>query len=202
VVPEDTPPVGTPKEDEIMTQTVSTIPGFVTGTWNIDPVHSEVGFSVRHMMVSKVRGKFTQFSGEIVTAEDVASSSVNATIELASIDTGNADRDGHLRSADFFEVEKYPTMTYESTGLRVSDDGYVLDGNLTLKGVTKPVSLALEIGGFGPDPFGGIRAGFTATGEIKRSDFGVDFNAALETGGVVVSDKVNLLLEIEAVLNS
>ncbi len=185
-----------------MTQTVSTIPGFVTGTWNIDPVHSEVGFSVRHMMVSKVRGKFTQFSGEIVTAEDVASSSVNATIELASIDTGNADRDGHLRSADFFEVEKYPTMTYESTGLRVSDDGYVLDGNLTLKGVTKPVSLALEIGGFGPDPFGGIRAGFTATGEIKRSDFGVDFNAALETGGVVVSDKVNLLLEIEAVLNS
>ena len=185
-----------------MTQTVSTIPGFVTGTWNIDPVHSEVGFSVRHMMVSKVRGKFTQFSGEIVTAEDVASSSVNATIELASIDTGNADRDGHLRSADFFEVEKYPTMTYESTGLRVSDDGFVVDGNLTLKGVTKPVSLALEIGGFGPDPFGGIRAGFTATGEIKRSDFGVDFNAALETGGVVVSDKVNLLLEIEAVLNS
>jgi len=186
-----------------MTQTVSsTLPGYVAGTWSIDPVHTEVGFSVRHMMVSKVRGKFTKFDGEIVTGEDLQYSSVRATIEVASIDTGNPDRDAHIRSADFLEADKYPTMTFESTGLRLAGGEFVLDGNLTLKGVTKPVALTLEVGGFGPDPFGGVRAGFTATGEIKRSDFGVDFNAALEAGGVVVSDKVGLHFEIEAILNS
>ena len=177
------------------------IPGYVAGTWTIDPVHSEVGFTVRHMMVSKVRGKFTEFSGELVTSENPLDSRVSATIELPSIDTGNVDRDNHIRSADFFETETFKTMTYRSTGVRVDGDDYVLDGELTLKGVTRPVALKLELGGFGPDPYGGTRAGFSATGEIKRSDFGVDFNAALETGGLVVSDKVNLHLEIEAVLN-
>jgi polyisoprenoid-binding protein YceI len=181
--------------------TETTIPGYVAGTWTIDPVHSEVGFTVRHMMVSKVRGKFTEFSGELVTGKNPLDSRVSATIELPSIDTGNADRDNHIRSADFFETETFKTMTYRSTGLRVDGDDYVLDGELTLKGVTKPVTLKLEVGGFGPDPYGGTRAGFSATGEIKRSDFGVDFNAVLETGGLVVSDKVNLHLEIEAVLN-
>jgi len=181
--------------------TETTIPGYVAGTWTIDPVHSQVGFTVRHMMVSKVRGKFTEFSGELVTGDNPLDSRVSATIELPSIDTGNADRDNHIRSADFFETETFKTMTYRSTGLRVDGDDYVLDGELTLKGVTKPVSLKLELGGFGPDPYGGTRAGFSATGEIKRSDFGVDFNAALETGGLVVSDKVSLDLEIEAVLN-
>ncbi|HEX4820449.1 MAG TPA: YceI family protein [Acidimicrobiales bacterium] len=181
--------------------TETTIPGYVAGTWTIDPVHSEVGFTVRHMMVSKVRGKFTEFSGELVTGDDPLDSRVSATIELASIDTGNPDRDNHIRSADFFETDTFKTMTYRSTGVRVDGDDYVLDGELTLKGVTKPVALKLELGGFGPDPYGGTRAGFSATGEIKRSEFGVDFNAALETGGLVVSDKVNLHLEIEAVLN-
>ena len=181
--------------------TETTIPGYVAGTWTIDPVHSEVGFTVRHMMVSKVRGKFNEFSGELVTGENPLESRVSATIALPSIDTGNPDRDNHIRSADFFETETFQTMTYHSTGVRVDGDDYVLDGELTLKGVTKPVSLKLELGGFGPDPYGGTRAGFSATGEIKRSDFGVDFNAALETGGLVVSDKVNLHLEIEAVLN-
>ena len=181
--------------------TETTIPGYVAGTWTIDPVHSQVGFTVRHMMVSKVRGKFTEFSGELVTGDNPLDSRVSATIELPSIDTGNADRDNHIRSADFFETETFKTMTYRSTGLRDDGDDYVLDGELTLKGVTKPVSLKLELGGFGPDPYGGTRAGFSATGEIKRSDFGVDFNAALETGGLVVSDKVSLDLEIEAVLN-
>jgi polyisoprenoid-binding protein YceI len=181
------------------TQT-TTIPGYVAGTWSIDPVHSEVGFTVRHMMVSKVRGKFTAFTGEFVTGPDPLDSSVTATIELSSIDTGNADRDNHIRSADFFEVDAHQIMTYRSTGVRRHGNGYVLDGDLTLKGVTKAVSLDLELGGFGPDPFGGTRAGFTATGEIKRSDFGVDFNAVMETGGVVVGDKVTLLLEIEGVL--
>jgi len=182
--------------------TETTIPGYTTGTWTIDPVHSEIGFSVRHMMVSKVRGKFTSFQGEIVTADDPGDSTVFAAIDLSSIDTGNVDRDNHIRSADFFEVDTYKTMTFRSTGLRADRDGYVLDGDLTLKGVTKPVSLHLELGGFGPDPYGNTRAGFTATGEIKRSDFGVDFNAVMETGGVVGSDKVSLNLEIEAVLQS
>jgi polyisoprenoid-binding protein YceI len=180
----------------------TTIPGYVAGTWEIDPVHSEVGFTARHMMVSKVRGRFTQFSGELVTAPDLLQSSVTATIELTSIQTGNEQRDQHIRSADFFEVDKYKTMTYRSTGLRPEGDHYVLDGELTLRDVTKQVPLKLELNGFGPDPYGGTRGGFTATGELNRSDFGVNFNATLETGGVVVSDKIGLQLEIEAVLKS
>lgn len=182
--------------------TATTIPGYVAGTWTIDPVHSEVGFVVRHMMVSKVRGKFATFSGEIVTGQDPLGSSVTATIDLASISTGNDQRDAHIRSADFFEVETYPTMTYRSTGVRVDGDYYVLDGQLTLKGVTKDVPLRLELNGFGPDAYGGTRAGFSATAEINRRDFGVDFNAAMETGGVVVSDKVTIELEIEAILSA
>ncbi|HXY43548.1 MAG TPA: YceI family protein [Acidimicrobiales bacterium] len=178
------------------------LPGYVVGRWNVDPVHSEVGFSVRHMMVSKVRGKFTKYELELITADNPLDSSVTASIDLDSIDTGQPDRDNHLRSADFFEVTKYPTLTYRSTGIRPNGDDFILDGELTLKGVTKPVSLHLELGGFGPDPYGGTRAGFTATGEILRSDFHVDFNAALETGGVVVGDKINLHIEIEAVLAS
>jgi polyisoprenoid-binding protein YceI len=175
------------------------IPGYEAATWTIDPVHSEVGFSVRHMMVSKVRGKFKTFSGQLVTADDPTKSSVTAEIDLSSIDTGQEQRDAHIRSADFFEVETYPTMTYKSTGIRVEDGEYVLDGDLTLKGVTKSVPLRLELQGFGPDAYGGYRAGFTATGEISRSDFNVSFNAPLQNGGVVVSDKVQLQLEIEAV---
>jgi len=179
-----------------------TIPGYVTGTWTIDPLHSEVGFSVRHMMVSKVRGKFTKFSGELVTGENPLASSVTAEIDLASIDTGAEQRDGHLRSPDFFDTENHPFMSYRSTGIRAKGDGYVVDGELTLKGVTKNVPLTLELNGFGPDPYGGTRAGFTASGEINRQDFGVTWNAAMEHGGVVVSDKVNILLEIEAVLQA
>jgi polyisoprenoid-binding protein YceI len=184
-----------------MTQT-GTIPGYVAGTWSIDPIHSEVGFSVRHMMVSKVRGKFTKFSGEIVTGEDLLGSSVTAEIDLASIDTGAEQRDGHLRSPDFFDTDNHPVMSYKAAGLRADGDDYVLDGELTLKGVTKSVPLTLELNGFGPDAYGGTRAGFTATGEINRQDFGVNWNAAMETGGLVVSDKVSIHLEIEAVLQT
>jgi polyisoprenoid-binding protein YceI len=179
-----------------------TIPGYVAGTWTIDPVHSEVGFSVRHMMVSKVRGKFGKFSGELVTAENPAESSVTAQIDLSSIDTGAEQRDAHLRSPDFFDTENHPVMTYRSTAIRAKADGYVIDGELSLKGVTKNVPLELEINGFGPDPYGGTRAGFTGKAEINRQDFGVNWNAALETGGVVVSDKVSIHLEIEAVLQA
>jgi len=181
------------------TSTETAIPGYEAATWNIDPVHSEVGFSVRHMMVSKVRGRFTKFSGQLVTAEDPAKSSVTAEIDLSSIDTGQEQRDAHIRSADFFEVETYPTMTYKSTGVRVEDGEYVLDGELTLKGVTRSVPLHLELNGFGPDAYGGTRAGFTATGEINRRDFNVNFSAPMQNGGVVVADKIQLQLEIEAV---
>ncbi len=179
--------------------TETEIPGYEVATWNIDPVHSEVGFAARHMMVSKVRGRFTNFSGQLVTAEDPTASSVTAEIDLKSISTGNQQRDDHIRSADFFEVETYPTMTYRSTGIRVEDGEYILDGELTLKGITKSVPLHLELNGFGPDPYGGVRAGFTATGELDRRDFNVSFNAPLSNGGVVVSDKIALNLEIEAV---
>ena len=184
------------------TSLATAIPGYVAGTWSIDPVHSTVEFAVRHMMVSKVRGKFRTFSGTVVTAENPLESSVTAEIDLSSIDTGQEQRDNHIRSADFFEVETYPTMTYRSTGLRRRGDGFVLEGQLTLKGVTKDVPLTLELGGFGPDAYGGTRAGFTATGEINRRDFGVNFTAVMETGGAVVSDKVTLHLEIEAVLQA
>jgi polyisoprenoid-binding protein YceI len=182
--------------------TQTAVPGYVAGTWNIDAVHSEVGFSVRHMMVSKVRGRFTTFSGQLVTGESPLDSSVTAEIDLASINTGSEQRDGHIRSADFFDVETYPTMTYRSTGVRQHGGDYVLDGDLTLKGVTKNVPLTLELNGFGPDPFGGTRAGFTATGEINRRDFNVSFSAPMETGGAVVADKIGLHLEIEAVLEA
>jgi polyisoprenoid-binding protein YceI len=178
----------------------TTIPGYVAGTWTIDPVHSEVGFSVRHMMVSKVRGKFTDFSGEIVTAENPTGSSVNAEIKLGSLDTGNTDRDAHVRSSDFFDAENHPTFTYRSTGITPKGDDFLVDGELTLKGVTKSVPLKLELNGFGPDAYGGTRAGFTGTAEINRQDFGISFNAAMETGGVVVGDKVTIHLEIEAIL--
>jgi polyisoprenoid-binding protein YceI len=179
--------------------TETSIPGYEAATWNIDPVHSEVGFSVRHMMVSKVRGRFTGFSGQLVTGDDPLQSSVTAEIDMSSINTGQEQRDEHIRSADFFEVETYPTMTYKSTGVRVEDGEYVLDGDLTLKGVTKNVPLRLELQGFGPDAYGGYRAGFTATGEINRSEFNIAFNAPLQNGGVVVADKIQLQLEIEAV---
>ena len=182
------------------TSTLAGIPGYIAGTWSIDPVHSDVGFTVRHMMVSKVRGKFRTFSGEIVTGADPLGSSVTAEIDLSSIDTGNEQRDAHIRSADFFEVETYPTMTYRSTGVRQHRDGFIVDGKLTLKGVTKDVPLTLELNGFGPDPYGGTRAGFSATAEINRRDFGVNFAAALQNGGAVVSDKITIHLEIEAVL--
>jgi polyisoprenoid-binding protein YceI len=183
-----------------LTTTATQIPGYVAGTWDIDASHSDVSFTVRHMMVSKVKGNFARFSGELVTADNVLDSSVTADIELDSIDTRNEQRDGHIRSADFFDVENFPTMTYRSTGIRQDGGDFIVDGDLTLRGVTKNVPLRLEINGFGPDAYGGTRAGFTATTEINRTDFGVNWNGAIEAGGVVVSEKVTITLEIQAVL--
>ena len=185
-----------------MTAPTSTqIPGYVVGTWDIDPVHSDVSFTVRHMMVSKVRGRLGTFSGEIVTAPDFTDSVVTATVDASSVDTGNAQRDGHIRTADFFEVENHPTWSFRSTGgPRRRRRLTRLDGELTIKGVTRPVTFSLEVNGFGPDAYGGTRAGFSATTTINRSDFGVDIAMPLDGGGVVVSEKVQVALEIEAVL--
>ena len=181
---------------------ISALPGYVVGTWDIDPTHSEVGFSVRHMMVSKVRGRFGEFTGQIVTGETPESSSVTASIDATSITTGNADRDAHVRSGDFFGVDEHPTLTFTSTSVAAKGDDWVLTGDLTIKNTTKTVELKLESNGFGPDAYGGTRAGFTATTEINRQDFGVNWSAKMETGGVVVSDKVSIQLEIEAVLKT
>jgi polyisoprenoid-binding protein YceI len=175
------------------------IPSYLAGTWKVDPVHSEIAFSVRHLMVSKARGRFTSYDVTIVTSEDPLGSSVTATIDLASIDTGNKQRDNHLRSADYFEVEKHPTMSYRSTGIRQTDDGWVIDGELTLHGVTRQVPLAVEVNGFGPDPYGGQRAGFSATAQVNRSDFGIDLTIPMDGGGVVIGDKVSISLEIQAI---
>jgi polyisoprenoid-binding protein YceI len=176
------------------------IPGFRAGIWDIDPVHSDVSFSVRHMMVSKVKGSFARIEGTITTTEDGLSSSAEATIDLTSVDTHNEQRDEHIRSADFLDVARYPTMTFRSTGLRPDGNGYILTGVLDLHDVQRPVDLRLEPNGFGPDPFGGVRAGFTATTELNRSDYDVSLNMPMDGGGVVVGDKIAVTLEIEAVL--
>ena len=187
-----------------MTVQATEIPGYVTGKWTIDTVHSHVGFTVKHMMVSKVRGQFNIFDGEFVTADDPFKSSLTARIDLRSIDTNNEQRDNHIRSADFFEVETHPEMTYVSTGIRQDPDGagFIIDGDLTLRGVTRQVPLKLELEGFGPDPFGGTRAGFSATGEINRTDFGVSYNGPVPGGGTVISEKVQISLDVEAVLQT
>ncbi|GED96895.1 YceI family protein [Gordonia crocea] len=171
------------------------------GTWVIDPVHSTVGFAVKHLMVSKVRGKFETFSGAITVAED-GTPSVSAEIATDSITTGNDQRDGHVRSADFFDVEKYPTATFVSTGVRPDGDDYVLTGDFTLKGVTKSIELELEFNGVNAGMGNGPVAGFEAKTVINRKDFGVDLEMPLEGGGVVVGDKITITLEIEAGLQA
>ena len=178
------------------------IPGYVVGTWDIDASHSTVGFSVRHMMVSKVRGYFRTFSGVLVTAEDPTASSVEATIDMDSIDTRQEQRDAHIRSADFFDVGNHTVMTFRSTEVRTDGADWTVVGDLTIKGITKPVELALELNGFGPDAYGGFRAGFSAKTEISRKQFGVDIKMPMDGGGVVVGDEVIVELEIEAVLRT
>jgi polyisoprenoid-binding protein YceI len=182
-----------------MTSPAVQIPGYVAGTWDLDPVHSTIGFSVRHLMVSKVRGKFTTFEVQVVTAPNPLESTVAATVDLSSVDTGNETRDNDLRSTNFFDVETHPKMTFASTRTEPDGDKFRMTGDLTIRGVTKPVTLLVEINGFGPDPYGGTRAGFSASGEINRSDWGVSFNAPVP-GGVMISENVKLEIEAEAVL--
>ena len=171
------------------------------GTWAIDAAHSTVGFSVKHLMVSKVRGTFDTFSGSITIAPD-GTPSVTAQIAVDSINTRNEQRDGHVRSADFFDAEKYPTATFVSTGVRPDGDDYILTGDFTLKGVTRPVELELEFNGVNPGMGNGPDAGFEAKTVISRKDFGVDIEMPLEGGGVVVGDKITITLEIEAGLQA
>ncbi|GAB3293498.1 hypothetical protein EK0264_12385 [Epidermidibacterium keratini] len=172
--------------------------GLTPGTWNIDPVHSTVSFSVRHMMVSKVRGNFKQFSGAITVGETIEQSSVNATIVASSVDTGNEQRDGHLRSADFFNVESTETLEFVSKSVSAKGGDWIVAGDLTVNGVTKPVDLTVEFSGVGPDGQGGQKAGFEASTVLDRKDFGVEFNMPLEGGGVVIGDKITITLDIEA----
>lgn len=172
-----------------------------TGTWKIDPAHSEVAFTVRHLM-SKVRGKFEEFEGEIVTGESDVDSSATARIVLSSVTTGTADRDNHLRSSDFFSVEEHPVMTFSSTGLREKGDHYVAMGDLTIKDVTKPVELEVEVLGEGGDPWGGTRIGLEATTEVSRKEFGIDFNIPVSGDKLMIGDRVGIQLTVEAVLQS
>lgn len=175
------------------------IPGYVAGTWDIDPVHTEVGFVVRHLVVTKVRGRFTEVTGSITTAPDPLDSSVQIEVGLDSVTTHNETRDNHLRSADFFEAENHPTMTYRATGARQDGDHFVLDGELTLKGITRTVPLTFELNGFTDDPWGGHRLGASATAQINRKDFNVNFEG-VQNGLAVVADKIDIHIEVEAVL--
>jgi polyisoprenoid-binding protein YceI len=173
-------------------------PKIQPGTWVIDPVHSSIIFSVRHLMVATVRGWFGAVNGTIQVGPDNRAS-VNAEVSIDSIDTGSAQRDGHLKSADFFDAAQYPVATFTSGDVRVSGDDYVLDGLLTIKGVTKPVTLSLQFYGMHPGAGDGHVAGIEAAVVLNRKDFGIDIDLPLGSGGVVVGDKVTVSLAIEAV---
>ncbi|MBB4930924.1 polyisoprenoid-binding protein YceI [Lipingzhangella halophila] len=169
----------------------------IPGTWEIDPTHSMLSFSVRHMMVSRVRGRFEKFDATLTVPEDPTKAAVRATIDADSINTDSQQRDDHLRSADFFEAATHPQWTFESTGIRQSGEDFVLTGDLTIKGNTQPVELTLEFNGVTKDPWGMTRCGFHAETEISRSAFGVDIEMPMETGGVVVGDRIKIDIDAE-----
>jgi polyisoprenoid-binding protein YceI len=171
----------------------------IAGTWVIDPSHSRLGFETRHAVITKVRGHFADFEGTIVVADDAADSSVKISTKLDSIDTGSADRDAHLKSADFFDTENTNELVFESTGIKAAGDTFVVTGDLTIKGVTNSVDIAVEATGTALDPFGNTRAGFEGTSELSRKAFGLTWNVALETGGFLVSDNIKLQLDISAI---
>ena len=176
------------------------VPGYRAGTWVLDPSHSEVTFSVRHMMISKVRGTFGMKSATLVAPENPLDAKVTASVDVTSVDTKDEGRDTHLRSADFFDVENHPTIEFVSTGARVEDGDFFVDGDLTIRGTTKPVSFAFDFGGFGVDPWGNYKAGASATTTVNREDFGLTWNAALETGGVLVGKDITINLDLQGSL--
>ena len=169
------------------------------GTWVIDPSHSRLGFETRHAVVTKVRGHFATFEGTVTVGADLSASSATVSAKFDSIDTGNADRDGHLKSADFFDVENTNDLAFVSKSIVADGDDFIVTGDLSIKGITQSVELKVELGGIATDPFGNVRAGFEGTGEISRKDFGLTWNVALETGGFLVSDHVKLQLDISAI---
>lgn len=170
-----------------------------TTTWVIDPTHSEIGFKVKHLMISNVKGTFGEFSGQLVTeGDDFSTAAITFQINPASINTGVADRDAHLKSGDFFDVENFSEITFTSGKLsKSSEDEFTLTGKLVIKGIAQPVNLDVEFGGLMTDPWGNVKAGFTLTGKINRKDFGLNWNAALEAGGVLVGEEIRLNLEVQ-----
>lgn len=179
-----------------MTSTTTQIP---TGTWALDPAHTDIGFTVRHIM-SKVRGHFTEFDGTITTGETLSDAAASAEVKLASIDTRNAQRDEHLRSSDFFDATQNVSMSFVSTNVKDNGDELIVTGDLTVKGITKPLDLTVELFGVDKDPYGNTRLGLEATGQISRKEFGVDFNIPLEGDKVMIGDKVSIVITAEAVL--
>lgn len=168
-------------------------------TWVIDPSHSEIAFKVKHLMISNVKGSFSEFSGQLLTVgDDFSTAEISFQINPASISTGSADRDGHLKSPDFFDVENFKEITFTSGKLaKTSDDEFALSGDLVIKGVSQSVKLDVEFGGLMTDPWGNVKAGFTINGKINRKDFGLTWNAALEAGGVLVGDEIRLNLDVQ-----
>ena len=172
---------------------MTAFPGLTPGPWTVDPAHAEVGFVARHLMVAKVRGRFADVSGTVEVGDTLADTTVRATAVAASISTNQSDRDAHLRSGDFLDVDTFPELTFVSTAVAADS----MTGNLTIKGVTRAVTFDLDFDGVQGDPWGNTKAGFTATTAINRSDWGLTWNAALEGGGVLVSDKIQITLEVE-----
>jgi polyisoprenoid-binding protein YceI len=191
-----------PKENHMTTtaNTPTTV-SELSGTWTLDPTHTRIDFVARHAMVTKVRGSFNEFEGTaVVDGDNLDASKVDVTIQAASIDTRNEQRDGHLRSNDFLAMDEYPTITFSSTGVKATgESSFELTGDLTIKGVTKPVTVPFEFEGAATDPFGNLRAGFEGAITVNRKDYGITWNAALETGGVLVSDKIVLEFEVSAI---
>jgi polyisoprenoid-binding protein YceI len=180
---------------------MSDVLAVTTGTWTIDPSHTRVGFAARHAMVTTVRGQFDQFEGHLVLdGEDPSRSSAELTIQTASITTGSTDRDTHLRSADFLDVDTFPTLTFNATEVVARDDeNFLMSGDLTIHGVTKPVTINAEYQGVATDPFGNERIGFTGQTQVNRKDFGLAWNVALEAGGILVGERVKIELDVSAV---
>jgi polyisoprenoid-binding protein YceI len=185
-----------------MTNATSIHPDYKVGTWTLDPSHSEISFTVKHLMITKVRGVFEIFDVTIVTAEDPKDSTIEATVDVASVKTGVEARDNHLRTSDFFLVEEHPTMTFTSTSIDgdLASGDFTVTGDLKLRGVTQPVVLKGEFGGLVEDPYGNTKAGASASTKINRHDFGVSWNSALEAGGVTLGDEVTINLDLQVVL--
>ncbi|MFJ5264486.1 YceI family protein [Streptomyces sp. NPDC088387] len=173
----------------------------LTGDYTLDPAHTTIGFTARHAMVTNVKGKFLEFTGTLHLDGDAPEkSTASIDVVMSSVDTGNADRDGHLKSADFFKTDEFPTMTFRSTKAEaLGDEDYRITGDLSVLGVTKPITIDLEFNGAAKDPFGNERVGFEGKAEIKRSEWGLTWNAALETGGFLVSDKIKLNFDVSAI---